>query len=247
MGENTRKKFCSNCGVELDENDKFCDSCGKEVKKRNSYSNFNDKKDDSINDDSVKTKKCPNCGAQIKSFQTCCEFCSAEISNIKASKYVEKFSDGLLSIKTRPFPEYNGRDSLVKAIFGKDFNDNDDRREFDKKCKEQREQEIANYILNFPIPNSNEDLMEFMILVSSNIDLKDNSSEELQKAWVKKMDQIYKKAKLSIKDNKDLSKIEEIYSKKKQDIKDGKIRSALKIVGGIILYFLIMGILIAGI
>ena len=179
--DNKKKKFCSNCGEELDEDDKFCDSCGKEVKKKKSTS-----KSTKSDNDKVKTKKCPNCGALIKSFQTSCKYCRAEISNIKASNSLEEFSKGLANIKSKPMPKYEGKDSLLKKVIGRDFNDEEAKKEFEKEFRRQKE-EMVNYIINYPIPNSNEDLTEFMILACSNINVKKDLTYDEQKAWLEKM------------------------------------------------------------
>lgn len=219
-----KKKFCSNCGEELDEADKFCDSCGEEVKKKKSTSEST-KQD--IN--KVKTKKCPNCGASIKSFQTSCKYCQAEISNIKASNSLEEFSKGLANIKSKPMPKYDGKDSLLKKVIGRDFNDEDAREEFENEFRRQKEEEIVNYIINYPIPNSNEDLTEFMILATSNINVKKDLSDDEQKAWIEKMEQIYQKAKLSIKTGEEFKRINDIYTSKKEEIKAKKKIMLLKL------------------
>jgi len=234
-----KKKFCSNCGEELDDDDKFCDSCGKEVKKKkNTY------KSDKQDSDKVKTKKCPNCGALITSFQTSCKYCQAEISNIKASNSLEEFSKGLAKIKSKPMPKYEEKDSLLKKVIGRDFNDEEAREEFEEEFKRQKEEEIVNYIINYPIPNSNEDLTEFMILTSSNINVKKDLSDDVQKAWIEKMEQIYQKAKLSIKNGEELKKINDIYIAKKDEIKTKKKNTVIKTTVGVIGWFALLGLLV---
>lgn len=234
-----KKKFCSNCGEKLEEGDKFCDSCGKEVKTRKKSSKSEEKKEDK-----VKTKKCPNCGASIKYFQTSCNYCKAEISNVKVSNALEEFTKGLEKIKSKEMPEYTGKESLLKKMIGKDFNEKDEREEFEENFREQKNEEIATYILNFPIPNSTEDITEFMILVASNVDSKTETNEDIQRAWKSKMNQIYEKAKLSVNDEEDLKKITEIYEKKTIEIKSKKITNALKVAAGIVGWFALLGFLI---
>ena len=233
-----KKKFCSNCGEEVDEEDKYCDSCGKEIKKKKSTSKANNQ------DEKIKSKKCPNCGASIKAFQTSCNYCRAEISNIKASNSLEEFSKGLEKIKSKSMPKFEAKESLLKKVIGKDFNNEDEKEEFENNFIEQKNEEIANYILNFPIPNSNEDLTEFMILVTSNIDLKKESDDVVQKAWKSKMNQIYEKARLSINNESDLKKIRDLFEKKNNDIKTKKIINTFKISAGIIGWFSLLGLLV---
>lgn len=59
------------------------------------------------------------------------------------------------------------------------------------------EYQKINIIRSFPIPNNKEDIFEFMILASSNID--DHTNKDVFNAWVVKFEQCYQKAKLSFK------------------------------------------------
>lgn len=163
-----------------------------------------------------KPYKCPNCGATLKSFNSSCPYCDSELREIKASTSLEEFSKGLQKIKSRPFPKFEEKESLLKKAIGSDFKSNDAKSEFKRECESQRDDEIASYINNYPIPNSKEDLTEFMILVTANIDLNTESDDVVQKAWLLKMDQIMTKAKLSIKNSEDLSVITQIYDEKRE-------------------------------
>lgn len=66
-------------------------------------------------------------------------------------------------------------------------------------------------IRSFPIPNSKEDILEFVILASTNIDRKIDN--ELSDAWQAKFAQAYQKANLLFKDDEVFQKIQEIYVK----------------------------------
>ena len=59
------------------------------------------------------------------------------------------------------------------------------------------EYQKENIIRSFPIPNTKEDIFEFMILASSNIDERPN--KDVFNAWIAKFEQCYQKAKLSFK------------------------------------------------
>lgn len=69
-------------------------------------------------------------------------------------------------------------------------------------------------IKNFPIPNTKEDIFEFMLLASSNFDVSYYTThiheEDISDAWLTKIEQCYQKAKLSFSDY-DAKKIEAIY------------------------------------
>lgn len=63
------------------------------------------------------------------------------------------------------------------------------------KSQEQR----VSLIRNFPVPNTKEDILEFMILASSNFE--DKLDKEICDAWLAKIEQCYQKGKLLFKDD----------------------------------------------
>ena len=69
--------------------------------------------------------------------------------------------------------------------------------------------EKADIIRHFPIPNTKEDILEFLILASSNID--ESLEDEISSAWVSKLEQVIQKARLVIKDKNEIEKIESQY------------------------------------
>lgn len=74
------------------------------------------------------------------------------------------------------------------------------------------DEQRINLIKAFPIPNTKEDVMEYMILASSNIGYKNNEdTKEYEEAWITKFTQIYQKAKLVFAGDSDFSKIENIF------------------------------------
>lgn len=64
-------------------------------------------------------------------------------------------------------------------------------------------------IRNFPIPNSKEDIVEFMILASTNIAGEDE--KDIYEAWLVKLEQAYQKAYLMFGNDSDFVKIQAIY------------------------------------
>ena len=76
--------------------------------------------------------------------------------------------------------------------------------------------EKAEIISNFPIPNTKEDIWEFLILASAQI--RDNQQEELTAAWESKIEQAHQKAQLIISNPDDLNKIQEKYDQIKLKI-----------------------------
>ena len=155
-----------------------------------------------------KNLKCPNCGSSIDSFVTKCPYCNSEIKNIKSSKTMKEFSEGIQKILSY---KKERKESLLKKTIGIDLNEEDHKIEE----KHEREEKLSKYITSFPIPNSKEDLTEFMILSTSRLKEGRNESQTIKDAWKTKVKQIYEKAKISITDQKDFSKIEELYENSK--------------------------------
>ena len=96
-------------------------------------------------------------------------------------------------------------------------------------------------IRNFPIPNTKEDIFEFMILAFSNI--AECPNKNVFKAWITKFEQCYQKAKLSFGQDDDFAKIQAIYEKAQKEIRKirykGPLRKLLIILLPIVAFFLI--------
>ena len=102
------------------------------------------------------------------------------------------------------------------------------------------DEEKINLIRNYAIPNTKEDILEFMILASSNIDLKlyglgnqgilTASQRAVSDAWLAKFDQAYEKAIFSFENPLDLSYIQNLYNKKKKQLRSKKIEIILLII-----------------
>ena len=81
-------------------------------------------------------------------------------------------------------------------------------------------------IKSFPIPNTREDIFEFMMLASSSFNaelhVKKSGVEDITDAWLAKIEQCYNKALLAFSDGRDLASIEKFYSKIKADVEAHK-------------------------
>lgn len=122
------------------------------------------------------TITCPQCKAAIPSFTTKCEYCGHEFRNLKATSTVQELSEKL-----------NAIESLRK---GEAWGDTED-----QKLANQKSQIIS----SFPVPNSKEDIMEFLSMAISGIKSSSgtNASNIIRDAWLSKSEQLVIKAKLS--------------------------------------------------
>ncbi len=78
------------------------------------------------------------------------------------------------------------------------------------------DKEKINIIRNFPIPNTVEDVLEFVILASTNINENQNLDDEVSDAWFAKLQQAYQKASISFKDQPEYARVEESYNQVKK-------------------------------
>lgn len=105
------------------------------------------------------------------------------------------------------------------------------------------EEQYANLICCFSIPNTKEDIFEYMILASTSID--GNTNTIISDAWITKFNQCYQKAKLFFSTDLDFEKIEKIYKSTRKIIVKEKIIHRVKsmipnAIFGIILIILVV-------
>lgn len=229
--------FCTNCGKELFDGEKFCSNCGAAT---------------GVADNSKRTSvydgelhKCPNCGEILKSFEINCPACGYELRSVKASSAVKEFASKLEAIEARR--EYE----RPRGLFA--------RAEALQRVSKADEQKIS-LIKSFAVPNSKEDILEFMILATSSINLNayDNTSgtvtksdKELNAAWLAKVEQVFEKARRSFSTDNTFGEIEYLYKKCQDAIKKKKKKVLIKwilMVGWIPLAWIILiaGLLISG-
>lgn len=171
-----------------------------------------------------KIVKCPNCGAVLDSFIDKCPQCGMEIRKIGPSNSVSEFSEKLRNIDKQDYTEKLG-DKINRVL--------DDLFVSDKR-------KIA-LINTFVVPNTKEDLLEFMILATTNIDVSGigyhyNSrpgQRKMAQAWDNKIEQVYLKAQRVLQDEEDFSEIKEVYDqyckKKSKQFTKNKISWAVPI------------------
>lgn len=207
--------FCINCGHELEDNAKFCAKCGKEADSSSSPMRK------TVYDGEI--HKCPNCGEALASFIINCPSCGYEIRGAKNSTSVQEISAKLEAIeKSRP-----AKNSGLRSFF-----------ENQNEVTETDMRKIS-LIRSFVIPNTKEDLLEFLVLASSNINLQrystlsgiSASEQAVSDAWEAKFEQAYEKAKLSFDHSPEFEKIHTMYLKKNGEIKSRKKKSGYVWIG----------------
>lgn len=196
--------FCKNCGQQLLDDSRFCHKCGTPIIQNNIENETNRKM---MYDGEI--HKCPNCGKALDSFTTICPQCSFELRGVKSTNSVRELSIKLEQIeKTR---------EKRKSIFTQSV-----------ALSKTDEQKIT-LIKNFPIPNTKEDITEFMILAASNIsyDATPNGTRaqlELYAAWSIKFEQAYNKAIIVFGDDSNFDKVQSIYNSTHKKCKKNKNR-----------------------
>ena len=149
-------------------------------------------------------KKCPACGATAKSFTTICPDCSHEFRNIQTSNAMRVFEAKLLEIENTT--EY------------KDENNSGDYNAASQKSYLVALKK-AEYVTNFNIPNTKEDILEFLSIAVPQANIKISFFErlgpdsKLKNAWRAKCEQIIMKARFAMKDDKKTLNEIEFYAK----------------------------------
>lgn len=227
--------FCTKCGQKLADEAVYCSACGAIVEKSVAADQGSRKQVYA-----GEMKKCPNCGEVLSAFEVTCHSCGFEIRNATVSTAVQRLEREIAKIEASRV-DYEKAKNSVWRVFRKE----DEVNPIDKS--------IANTIHSFVIPNTKEDILEFMILASSNIDtdvLDDRSSSEsrsrklITNAWIAKFEQSYQKAKLAFGDSPEFNDIKEIYDKRQKEIRKGKTKTlrqfALIMLPLILLYIFLM-------
>lgn len=167
---------------------------------------------------------CSTCGKELKQGAKFCSGCGKKIvveekQEITPPPVPNTIKDGEIH-KCPSCGEKLPYDALICSRCGYEVRGrkaNKSLEEFSQKILlETEESKIIELIKTYPIPNNREDIFEFMVLASSNYDAnyyaKNKAPDSVAAAWLVKIEQCYKKAKLMLKDPQDLTSIESLYN-----------------------------------
>lgn len=201
---------CKRCGAQIGEFDKFCKECGTAL-----IGNENNRQQEYAG----KIYKCPNCGENVESFAAFCPSCGFELRDVKASDTIRELARKLEAIDAQT--ESNG--NKFKNRKGSNHNS----------ITEKDKQKVS-LIRNYPIPNTREDLYEFLIMASSNVDMnyadegddaRSEGEKALSNAWKAKYEQAYQKASLIFGGTKEFQELNKTYSNKIRQHEKKKLRA----------------------
>lgn len=157
---------------------------------------------------------CKNCGSELVSGAKYCTNCGSAINGNQSVNQAERESvyagkihicpccgDVLQSfVANCPSCGYELRDTSATGSVVQFYND---------LKKVQNSIQRDHMIRNFPIPNAKEDIIEFMVLASSNILGEDD--KDIFEAWLAKFEQCYQKAFIVFQNDNDLNRVQQIY------------------------------------
>lgn len=208
--------FCMNCGQRLPEGAKFCSNCGAatgEVKSETAQRKI-------VYDGEV--HKCPNCGEIVDSFVLNCPSCGHEFRSSASTSLVQELASKLEAMEQQQESRKRRtiKDELLRT----------------NNLSKTDEQKIS-LIRSFVIPNTKEDILEFIILASSNINVElygeSNLTPEnevlkaVSDAWIAKFEQAYRKAQFSFSETPTFTQIKEVYINKTNEINKQKKKKTL--------------------
>ena len=239
--------FCQKCGKELAEGAQFCASCGTPVGEAGNDGSKRVQKFEG------EIRKCPNCGAVLESFQAVCPSCGFELrGSTKVASSVQKLADKIAELESTREEGNTGPINVWTQT--------------QDMSASKTDMSIANLIKAFPVPNTIEEISEFMMLASSNIDssmfvnafakifsgrtIKDMSGlKAVSEAWLSKMEMMYKKASMSFAASPKFQQVKMMYDDKMAEIKKRKMKALILnplSIMGIILIICIIMLAIAG-
>jgi hypothetical protein len=166
-------------------------------------------------------KKCPSCGAPVLAFAIKCTDCGHEFRNVESSTSVKEFFIMLNDLESNTKEDENNPLKAIGNTYAKMFSVGG---VFGGGKEGRQKREL---IKNFPVPNTKEDILEFLALGVPRAKMKGNffssnfsdagweikAHNLLVPIWQSKCEQIIMKARFSMKDDKKILEEIEYYAK----------------------------------
>ena len=184
---------------------------------------------------------CTNCGAQVDDNAKFCGVCGNKMSVVsQVTKANEKVRKTVYDGSIHKCPNCGaGLASFVKNCpeCGYELRGSDGVESVSNFAQRyaavSSNDKKVDLIRTFAIPNTKEDILEFVILASSNIDTtaytRDEvivsggaSQQDVSDAWMAKFEQAYQKATILLSDSPELKRIEKLYEDKKSMLEAGR-------------------------
>lgn len=235
--------FCTECGHQLEDGAKFCFECGAKVK-GSSLPRVEMRK--TVYDGEI--HKCPNCGEILDSFVPNCPSCGYELRGASCTSAVHTLTTKLEQLESNRPPKKRGNFFTILSSGGQ---------------LDRIDTQKVELIRNFCIPNTKEDIREFIILASSNIEtnlygIEYHSSQyqgmvvasqkAVSDAWLAKLEQAVQKAEILFGQTQEFYSMRNLYEEKIRAIRKRKYKIIWLyggIFGGFILFFIFLILLIA--
>lgn len=198
--------FCGKCGLKIDAGIAYCPRCGASAAGSPSKENL---KREPARVSRADARKCPQCGEGLPAFVLNCPCCGFKLNRQRPVRSISELSRRLDEIESeRPL------EVKRKGLFSR-ASSNEDRYH----VVSPTDQRKVTLIKSFPIPNTNEDLVEFVLLASANVDPKTfaatssatASEKAVSDAWYSKLCQAYEKARLVLGDDPNFAALQKRY------------------------------------
>lgn len=168
-------------------------------------------------------RKCPACGAIVPSMAAKCPECGYEFTNVEANSSTRLLMQKIDEIQAQ----------YAELTANVDNKDESTIRTRGYQVKRQLNDRTAQLIQNFPIPNTREDLIEFLTLCIGNSkadSIMPDGNDPVTPAWRKKLQQVIAKVKVALPNDQQAQELIEEYEGKRENSKKKGKKIAIGIV-----------------
>ena len=177
-------------------------------------------------------RKCPACGAIVPSMAAKCPECGYEFTNVEANSSTRLLMQKIDKIQAQ----------YAELTANVDNKDESAIRTRGYQVKRQLNDRTAQLIQNFPIPNTREDLIEFLTLCIGNSKADSvmlDGNDPVTPAWRKKLQQVIAKVKVALPNDQQAQELIDEYEGKRENSKKKGKKIAIGIVVLIVIALLI--------